>query len=214
MKYSFLILLLTFSFHSFAKGKNAGLVIDPYFSATKGDFEFDNSYKGTMSAIGLGARVGSVFGPLYFAFDVHAQLPSFSDDDATQTQTDLSPIPRYKLWLSYGLAAGIKTNLFTVTYTHYFDSTLNTTIRNDRGGAIPDEDIDYKYHGKGSKIAALLHITKNISIGAELAKFEFDQYSLSRSTHVVPSADKESRDKLSVTSTSLLINYHIPITVQ
>lgn len=214
MKVLFLVFCLITSLEVMARGKSGGFEIDPYFSATKGDYEFENSYKGSLSAIGLGARAGSTLGPLYFAFDVHGQMPWYNEnDDATETQTDLSPIPSFDFWLSMGLAAGIKTRLFSLTYTHYFKSDLKAKARYDRTPS-PDEKVDYQYHGTGSKISALLHLTKNISLGAEIANYTFDKYSIDKATHVIGAGKEKGRDNLTVATQSILINYHIPITVK
>lgn len=208
MKSLIILLLLTISLSASA------YEIEPYLSGTQGSYKFENSYKGTISAIGIGGRFGGTLGPLFFGFDAHGQMPWFSEDaDATEAQTDLTPVPSFDLWLSMGLAAGIKTRIFSLIYTHFFISDLKAKARNDRS-PYQDEKINYKYHGTGSKISGLLHITKNISIGAEIANFVFNKYSIDSATHVISSGKEQKRDELNVMTQSILINYHIPMSVK
>lgn len=211
-----LLIIMAFLFTSsqvLAKSKS-GFEIEPYLTATKGSYEFENSYKGALSAIGIGGRVGYGLGPLFFGFDIIGQMPWYSDDDdATEAQTDVSPVPTFDLWLSYGLAAGLKTRLFSLTYTHFFKTDLKAKARYEN---LPHEDekINYTYHGTGSKISALIHLSKNVSLGAEIANYTFDKYSVDKATHVLDKASDKGRDELNVTATSLLINYHIDMDIK
>lgn len=208
MKLILAVFITVFSLSTYA------FELEPYLSGTQGSYEFENSYKGTISAIGIGGRGGGTFGPLFFGFDVHGQMPwNSEDEDATQTQEDLSPVPTFDLWLSMGLAAGIKTRVFSLMYTHFFKSDLKAKARYDRT-PFEDEEVNYQYHGTGSKISALIHITKNISIGAEIANFTFDKYSIDRATHAIAAGKEKSRDELIVSTQSILLNYHIPMSVK
>lgn len=194
----------------YAKGSK--LYMDPFLSATKGTFEFKDSYDGDFYAIGLGGRAGAKLGPLFFAVDVSVQMPYFSEDNASESQLLSSPDPSVKAWISYGLAAGIKFRLFTLTYTHYFSSDLKAKAKYDNTAFA--QEYNYTYHGTGSKISFLLHLTRNISIGAEVANYSFDKYTLDTNTSVLTSGDKATRGALDVNGVALLLNYKFDMSVK
>lgn len=208
MKYLIFLLLISTSLYA----KNSKFYMDPFLSATKGTFQFKDSYDGDFYAIGVGGRGGAKLGPLFFAVDVGIQMPYFSDDNASGTQELNSPIPAVKTWVSYGLAAGIKFRLFTLTYTHYFSSDLKAKAKYDNN--VFAQEFDYTYHGTGSKISFLLHLTKKISLGAEIANYSFDKYTLGTATSVLTTGDKADRGALDVNGVALLLNYKLDMSIR
>lgn len=205
------ILILIISTKCFAKGK-FGPEFEPYLSATRGTFKFENAYSGSITAAGAGLRIGTSLGPLYLAGEASGQIPFFYADhnDIAVSVRDVSPMPNTDPWLSYGFAIGLKTRILSLVYTYIFDSSFKSEIRHEQAG-LPDEKYEYTYNGNGHKVAAMIHLTENFSVGAEMASYKFNKYSLGKDTHVVNAGNKKDRSKLEVTGYSLLINYSITV---
>jgi len=208
---SILVILFIFSTQIHAKSAFTP-EFEPYMSGTHGSFKFDGDYKGSFTAAGAGIKIGASLGPIYVAGEAQGQIPVFiASGDPEDTSTDVSPMPNTDLWMSYGLAIGMKTRFLSLIYTYIFDTTLNANIRNDRGIGLSDENYEYTYHGNGHKLGVMVHLTKNFSIGAEASSYKFSKYTLDKDTHVVTSGSKETRDNLELAGLSLLLNYNITL---
>ena len=207
----FLIFLIMLSSSVYARGKLTP-EFEPYLSATRATFEIENAYSGSVTAAGAGIKIGASFGPIYFAGEVSGQIPVFyaDEDDIEESVSDVSPLPDAELWMSYGVALGLRTKLFSFIYTYVFDSQINAQIRHEQSG-LPDEKYDYTYKGVGHKVSAMFRLTKDLSIGAEYATYNFNDYVLDKDTHVVEAADTGNRDALSISAFSLLVNYKISV---
>lgn len=213
MKVLITLILIFNSTLLLAKGSsNTMTEIEPYFSGVSGTFEREGIFKGKYLAAGLGARVGVSWGPLFFGGEGNVQTAGFKEDTKrTDDQKNTDPSPNYKPWISWGLTAGIKTRFFSIMYTHFLDTKLKAQVFFDNPTGA-DAYYDYTFKGAGSKISAMIHFTKNFSIGAEYVQYTYDSFTLPNDTHLLTAGnDQTLSTKLKLTGVGIIINYKIPV---
>lgn len=215
MKTFYILVLIFTSSLLYAKGSSKAMTeIEPYFSGVSGTFKREGIFKGKYLAAGAGARVGMSWGPLFFGGEGNIQTAAFKEDsNRTDDGKNTNPSPNYKPWISWGLSAGIRTRYFSIMYTHFLDSNLKGQVYFENPDGV-DAFYEYTFKGGGSKISAMIHFTKNFSIGAEYVQYTYDTYSLPHDTHLLTAGnDQTLSPKLKLSGVGILINYKIPVTL-
>lgn len=208
-----LLVASVFSVAAFAKdskgsSKKAGGTVTPFLYHESGTYKFEDGVdNGDYSAVGVGLRGGGYWGPFYLGAETAASTPSYKNGKELSTSVRQEHYLANSYGTNLGATLALKLGPVRISGTIYIDSQLHGFM--DTGNAATPK-ANYTYYGSGSRLAFEMNVFKGLTLGAGMASYTYDKYSISQTLGSVEEASRAERSKFTLKATSISVNYEIP----